>query len=84
MRVLLSGGESECRVKLLLKLTRIVSPDIIAALHDHLVRGINDTAAATFNGVSDSNFNRALNTLNDVATIVEDIKNHDWQHLRNK
>lgn len=82
MRYLLQGGESEARVKLLLKLTNIRSEDVIAALDDHLVKGVNDTMAAAFNGIQLSNFTRALAKLNEVAGTVEQIKDLDWAKLK--
>lgn len=82
MKYLLQGGESETRVKLLLQLTSIRSEDVIAALEDHLVKGVVDTMAAAFNGVQLSNFTRALAKMNEVAGTVEKIKELDWAKLK--
>lgn len=78
----MQGGESEARLKLLLQLTNIRSEDVIAALDDHLIKGVSDTMAAAFNGVQLSNFTRALTKLNDVAGTVEQIKELDWAKLK--
>lgn len=85
MRYLTQGAESEQRLTLLLSLTSISSKPVIQALRDHLQkdwRGLSDTSAAALNGVQLPNFNRALKTLNAVATTVEQIKDLDWQHLK--
>lgn len=84
MKYLIQGGESAARFDALLKFTKISSSDILAALHDYLVRGFSDSAAAAMNGVPLPNFNRALNTLNNVAENVEAIKVLDWNHLTDK
>lgn len=77
MRVLLQGAESAVKISALIRLTNIRSEFVIAALVDHLQigKGYNRTAAAMLNGVSMPNFNRALNTLNECASIVEEIIN---------
>lgn len=84
MKYLIQGGESAARFDALLKFTKISSSDILAALHDYLVRGFSDSAAAAMNGVPLPNFNRALNALNNVAENVEAIKVLDWNHLTDK
>ncbi|CAM3900425.1 PapB/FocB family fimbrial expression transcriptional regulator [Rheinheimera salexigens] len=82
MRNLIQGGESVARFKLLLQLTKISSEGVQDALQDYLCKGYSDTASAALNGVQLSNFNRALHKLNDVAAIIEQIKDLDWQHLK--
>lgn len=67
VKYLLQGGESEARLNLILSATKISSEPTIDALHDHLVKGIGDAAACALNGVSMSNFNRALKTVNEMA-----------------
>lgn len=81
MNYLLAGSEPAKRVELLLSLTRIDSDDVKAALHDHLVKGVNDANAIAIHGINKSNFSRALSRLNEVAGIVEQIKDIDWQNL---
>ncbi len=77
MNVLAQGLESERRVALLLKLTSIKSEAKQAALVDHLSHGMRKSVAAALNGVDLKNFNRALTTLNEVAEIVEQVKECD-------
>ena len=48
-----------------------------AALFDHLSHGMRKPVAAALNGVDLKNFNRALATLNEVAEIVEQVKECD-------
>lgn len=74
MKVLVQGLEPKERVNLFLKLTRIDSENIKSALIDHLCRGLNGDDAAMLNDVPRQNFNRALKRLNEVAGIVEQIK----------
>lgn len=82
MRWLLQGGESAARLNLILSATKISSEPTIDALHDHLVKGIGDAASCALNGVSMSNFNRALKTVNEMAGIIEAVKEHDWANSR--
>lgn len=85
MKYLLQGGERETRLTLLLSLTKISSKPTIQALRDHLQKdwlGLDEARAAVRNGIELSNFTRALNKLNEVAGIVEQIKADDWQHLK--
>jgi hypothetical protein len=82
VKYLIQGGESAERVELLLQLTSIRSEDIQDALADHLVRGLSDATAAGINGLTQSNFKRALDKLEEVAATVERIKEIDWRHLK--
>lgn len=82
MKYITQGGESAERYQLLISLTRISSEDVKAALKDYLVIGLADATAAAINGVQLSNFTRALNTLNTVASTVEQIKELDWARLK--
>jgi DNA-binding MarR family transcriptional regulator len=77
MYSLTPGIESKERILLLLQLTEITSEDIIAALVDHLERGLSVTTSAALNNVPQPNVSRALATLNEKAEIVEKIKEHD-------
>jgi predicted DNA-binding protein (UPF0251 family) len=74
MKYLYAKSQSVERFNLLLSLTKISSDDVINALYDHLVNGAGESNAATMNGVSQSNFQRAFNKLNKVAEAVENIK----------
>lgn len=82
MKVLIKGEESELRVNLLFKLTRLDSENVKSALKDYLVKGYEPDDAAMLNDVKQQNFNRALKRLNEIAAIVEDIKNLDWAHIK--
>jgi hypothetical protein len=82
MKYLIQGGESAERLQLLLKLTNIESPDIVAALQDHFVTGHQDTVAAVRNNVKKSNLSRAIARLEQVTFTVEQIKELDWQKLK--
>ena len=78
MNFLLQGREPKERISLLLNLTRISSHAIIDAIHDHLCAGMSVDDAAVINDVQLSNLSRSLKALNDVACIVEQIKEIDW------
>ncbi|WP_351189259.1 PapB/FocB family fimbrial expression transcriptional regulator [Shewanella sp. TB4-MNA-CIBAN-0142] len=78
MKYLIQGGESAERMVLLLRFTKICSPQIIAALNDHFVTGHQETRAAIRNGVKESNLTRAINTLEDTAHNAEMLKELDW------
>lgn len=82
MKYLLSGGESKERVLLMLKLTKINSEPLRDAVTDHLVKGFSEKDSAELNDIPQQNFNRAMVRLNEVAGIVEDIKNHDWAKFK--
>lgn len=78
MKCLYPKSQSQVRLNLLLDSCKIKSPDIKNALSDHLVRGINKTAAAALNSVPAGNLSRALKRLEQQAQIIEKIKEHDW------
>lgn len=82
MKMLVRGLECQKRVELLISLTRMSSETQKQAIIDHLVKGRSDTEAALLNDVSQSNFNRAISRLNEIAGIVEEIKTLDWEHLK--
>lgn len=82
MNYLIQGHESAARLELLLKLTKIESEDIKAALHDHLVRGFKASHAAQINNVQQQNFVRAYKKLNSIAQTIEQIKELDWAHFK--
>lgn len=74
MRILVQGLESKEKVELLLQLTRIDSENIQSALVAHLCKGHKEDDAAMLNDVPRQNFNRALKRLNNVAEVVQQIK----------
>lgn len=77
--VLLAGKESEDRIRLLLQLTDISSEDVQDALVMHMKIGASASVACVSYGVAPPNFSRALKRLNEVAGIVESIKEIDWK-----
>ncbi len=82
MKMLLRGGESLERIRLLLKMTGIRSPEIKAAIESHLHLGMREQHAAIKHQVEQQNLNRALKKLNDLTTDYEELKALDWQHLQ--
>lgn len=83
MNYLLSGSESKERVELLLSLTKINSEPLRNSITDHLCGGHPDKYAYSINDVAQSNFARAMKTLNEVAGVVEAIKELDWAKMKN-
>lgn len=77
MKYLFKGMQSQERFELLLKLTRINSDNVVDAMRDYLVRGMDKKAAAIINGVKSPNFTAALNKLEEKAAIVEQLKEID-------
>ncbi|MDX1538863.1 PapB/FocB family fimbrial expression transcriptional regulator [Arsukibacterium sp.] len=82
MKYISQGSQCQQRFELLLSRTDIRSDNIKSALKDHLVTGLSDSVASAINGVSQSNFNRAFNAMNDVAETVEKIKEIDWARVK--
>jgi hypothetical protein len=82
MNYLLAGHESKERIELLLQLTKINSDSVRDSITVHLINGFSESDAASIKCVSLSNFNRALARLNEVAGIVEQIKEIDLHHLK--
>jgi hypothetical protein len=80
MKCLYPKSQSQERLNLLLDSCKIKSVDIKNALSDHLVRGINKTAAAALNNVEAPNLSRALKRLIQQANVVEQLKEHDWKN----
>jgi len=78
MNFLTKGFEPEERINLRLQLTKIGNENVKSALVDHLTKGLTENDAAMLNYVPQQNFNRALKRLNDVAGVVEKIKELDW------
>lgn len=77
MNYLLRGGYNPQKLELMLSLTSIRSEDIRASIHNHLVDGCAVDLAAALNGADVANLKRALKKLNEIASIVEEIKNID-------
>lgn len=79
MRLLTRGSQTSERVDLLMAFTRIESEFTVAAVKAHLVQGLRVARAASIHGMTHSNLNRVLDTLESVATHVERIKAHDFK-----
>jgi len=82
MLYLLAGSEPERKLDLLLSLTRITSEPTIAALKLHYTTGLAEERCAARHFIELSNLMRAQNTLNSTMSVVEAIKEIDWEkHL---
>jgi len=85
MNLLIPGFESPKRIELMLSLTKISSENLINALMLHYTVTYLESApwrAAIRHDVQLSNFVRGQERLEEVAAIVEKIKELDWEkHL---
>lgn len=82
MNRLLPGFESKQRIELLLSLTRITSPEVVAALTLHYSSALPAERAAARHHIALSNFMRGQTRLERVAATIESIKELDWEkHL---
>ena len=77
MKYLFKGMQTQERFELLLSLTRIQSENVINALNDYLVRGMDKKTAALANDVQMPNLSAALKKLEEKAATVEMIKEID-------
>lgn len=82
MNYLLPGFESKRRIELLISLTRISSPDVIAALTLHYTSALPAERASARHGIEVSNFMRGQKKLEQIAAKVEAIKAIDWAKLQ--
>lgn len=82
MYTLIQGSESVERVDLLFELTKITSVETKNAVKCHLCQGRSEKDAAYIHDVALSNLSRALVKLNQVASIVEKIKESDWRNIK--
>jgi len=81
VQFLFKGQEPAERVGVLLDLANLKSDDIKRAIHDHLVLGVSLSNASDAYEVHNGNVTRALKALNQVAAMVERIKEIDYAHL---
>lgn len=81
MYKLIQGHESEVRLKLLFQLTNMRSESIKNAVVCHLSAGRSEKDAAFIHDIPRPNLSRAIAKLENVASIVERIKEEDWEKL---
>lgn len=80
MKYLIPGMESKERIELLTSLTKIRSQSILRAVQLHFVSGLSVVRASARTGVDHSNLHRALREINQVAAIIEKIKEIDFSN----
>ena len=66
MKLYVPGRESQKRVTILLKMTKIQSVNVIAAVRGVLVNGWSEELASEVYDVDGSNLKRALNRINEI------------------
>ncbi|MEC4728935.1 hypothetical protein HWQ46_25815 [Shewanella sp. D64] len=73
MSCLIRGGECEQRIDLLLRLTRITSPNKISALNDYFVEGVTSTIARTRHGLSQQSWHKGIKRINEAAMVTDTL-----------
>lgn len=81
MKYLLAGMESKAKIDLIVAQTKIKSESTLDAIYDHLVKGILASDAVAINGAIQQNFNRTLVKLNEMAEMIEKVKELDYAHI---
>lgn len=81
---MLQGFETKERLNLLLSLTNIRSDSQKSALEQHFVNGLNFEAAAAIAEITASNFKRVVDRVQEVDSIVEKIKDIDWDKFKSE
>lgn len=82
MYALINGKESPERVAVLIKITRLTSEPIKAAIYDCLCNGISEPMAVSLNQVPQQNLSRALKRLRYINSLVEEVKELDWSRFK--
>ncbi|MDW3058696.1 PapB/FocB family fimbrial expression transcriptional regulator [Vibrio sp. 1978] len=81
---MIQGMESKQRVELVLSLTKMRSEQQIEALLRYFVDGLNFSACAELAGITESNFQRAIDRVQAIDTTIEKIKELDWQRFKSQ
>ncbi|MCG6443635.1 adhesin biosynthesis transcription regulatory family protein [Vibrio parahaemolyticus] len=81
---MIPGMETEQRVNLLISLTSIRSEPQKQALKQHFVEGLNFSACAALFEITESNFQRAIDRVQQVDSVVESIKELDWARFKSE
>lgn len=81
---MLKGMESAERFNLILSLTSIRSESQKEALFDYFVKGFCFSTCAAVAGITESNFQRAIDNVQSKDLIVEQIKEIDWARFKSE
>ncbi|EGQ8175209.1 hypothetical protein GYL69_003337 [Vibrio vulnificus] len=81
---MIPGMESEKRLRLILSLTSIRNEPQERALQQYFVNGLNASACAALEEITESNFQRAIARVQSVDAIVEQIKELDWARFKSE
>ncbi|USD64235.1 hypothetical protein J4N39_08940 [Vibrio sp. SCSIO 43136] len=81
---MLQGLESTLRLELVISLSSIRSDGQKMALHKHFVDGLNFSASAAIAEITESNFQRAIDRVQEIDTTIEAIKEHDWARFKSE
>lgn len=84
MNYLLPGREPLKKIELIISLTQLSSPGKEKALIEHYVNGLPASRAAARFGIDKGNLSTAKSTLEEVAAVIEQIKELDWSTLNSK
>ncbi len=81
---MIPGMETVQRVSLVLSLTSIRSEPQQRALQNYFVNGLNFSACAALEDITESNFQRAIDRVQAVDTTIEQIKELDWARFKSE
>ncbi len=81
MNYLLPGHEPAEKIHILVALTRMTSKPQIEALTEHYVNGLALERASIRFDTDLANLTRAQKRLEEVASLIEQVKEIDWQRF---
>lgn len=82
--MLIQGMETCKKLKLIISLTSIRSEAQIQALARYFVTGFNMAACAEVEGITVSNLQRAIDKVQEVSKVVDEIKEIDWVQFKSE
>lgn len=82
--MLIQGMETCKKLKLIISLTSIRSEAQIQALSRYFVTGFNMAACDEVEGITASNLQRAIDKVQAVSKIVDEIKEIDWARFKSE
>ncbi|PNG65017.1 hypothetical protein CRN61_17730 [Vibrio vulnificus] len=81
---MIPGMETEERLDLVISLTSIRSEPQQRALKSYFVDGVNSSACAALEEIPESNFQRTIDRVQAVDSVIEKIKEIDWARFKSE
>lgn len=81
---MIPGMETKERLDLVISLTSIRSEAQQRALKSHFVDGVNSSACAALEEIPESNFQRTIDRVQAVDSVIEKIKEIDWARFKSE